>query len=143
MKRECSQVWHSSTVILSCENLIFWRNRNGGCRLEILVLTFCMILFMSRDMLCRIDSSFIFRMKIFDIRCVQSVRQIFSSTLRKNSKKCNPLPSSLDSSIRRALDFSMKVHGFNPPQSQQTYSYISVIFLQSLMLSHRFPIIFS
>ena len=50
-----------------------------------------MILLTPRDMLCRIYSSLIFRMKIFDIRCVQSV--IFRFTLSINSKKYSSLPS--------------------------------------------------
>ena len=47
------------------------------------------------------------------------------------------------SSIGKALDSSMKVHGFNESsQRQQFFLKISVIFIQSLMLSHRFPINF-
>ena len=45
------------------------------------------------DMLCRIYSSLIFRIKIYDVRCVQSVRQIFRFTLSINSKKYSSLPS--------------------------------------------------
>ena len=80
------------------------------------------ILLTPRNMFGRIDSSLIFRMKIFHIQCVKSVRQIFGFTLSINNKKMQfTTIKSHDSSIGRALDSSMKVQGFNPPQRLQTF----------------------
>ena len=80
-KTKTTDTHNISTIDIILFYLDLFKNKILGITtLEILVLTFSMILLMPQDMLCRIDSSLMFSMKFFNIWCVQFVIQIFRFT---------------------------------------------------------------